>query len=56
MKSWLGVRSVALLGAGFLLQLADADNAECPRPAEIVIYHPAEHVCCGKTTSTTYTQ
>jgi hypothetical protein len=56
MKNWFGVRSVAVLGAGVLLQLVNAHEAECPHPAEVVIHHPAEYVCCGKTTSTTYTQ
>ncbi|UKZ62061.1 uncharacterized protein TrAtP1_003319 [Trichoderma atroviride] len=56
MKSWLGVRSAAVLGAGIFLQLANAHNAECPHPAEIVIHHPAEYVCCGKTTSTIFAQ
>jgi hypothetical protein len=47
---------MAALGAGFLVQLANAGEAECPDPVEIVIYHPAELICCGSTTSTTYTQ
>ncbi|RFU77309.1 60s ribosomal l19 [Trichoderma arundinaceum] len=56
MKNWLYVWSGAALCAGFLLQAPDAAEVECPDPVEIVIYQPAELICCGSTTSTTYTQ
>ncbi|UKZ73023.1 hypothetical protein TrVFT333_000662 [Trichoderma virens FT-333] len=56
MKSWLSVRSAAILGAGFFLPPASAREVECPNPAEIVIHEPAELICCGSTMSTTYTR